>query len=512
MMNVDVQLLGQYDFDNFTLLNALMSEEDRINTAIHEYTHFVLSNQSVYGTIQYCLKKLTISLTCNNDINKMKSAIDFFANHTIKVQEGLAVFIEATYFMLSDTLEYEKFINNLRSNNKLYYGYVKPLCFILEYMKDSDNNSKIAIAHAVFQLALKSMNSSIYDYDGKLFATSKSIKKLVSRQDFSKEYLPNKSFFAMIEECKKEETYEKFSQKLFSLAKSEEDDSVDFYRDRLVKIKDFVLGIFESSPNIEIYKNRMAQVEINEVDSSSVFLQQIPTAFNEDYVKRNMKKIGYELLKMKCKSIEYSTLFLLGGLQKNIVDLFNKMGVIDFVREDEVREIVFFYSLRDKEIFGCLLEKTELQELLVQNDNKCVLLTSYKNYDYENNRLLDYSTTTENMYIYCDRTYANTLQYINLWDNRKVFYRYMVYKSMIVLLIKINENTLFLLPMTPMVADEADKDIRDNHKNMRPITEVEDEEYDPYIIKDEKVRNEIDTIINCLFFINLPVPDVKQNP
>ena len=430
---------------------------------------------------QYCLKKLTISLTCNNDINKMKSAIDFFANHTIKVQEGLAVFIEATYFMLSDTSEYEKFINNLRSNNKLYYGYVKPLCFILEYMKDSDNNSKIAIAHAVFQLALKSMNSSI-------------------------------SFFAMIEECKKEETYEKFSQKLFSLAKSEENNSVNFYRDRLVKIKDFVLGIFEGSPNIEIYKNRMAQVEIKEVDSSSVFLQQIPTAFNEDYVKRNMKKIGYESLKMKCKSIEYSTLFLLGGLKKNIVDLFNKMGVIDFVREDEAREIVFFYSLRDKEIFGCLLEKTELQELLVQNGNKCVLLTSYKNYDYENNRLLDYSTTTENMYIYCDRTYANTLQYINLWDNRKVFYRYTVYKSMIVLLIKINENTLFLLPMTPMVADEADKDIRDNHKNMRPITEVEDEEYDPYIIKDEKVRNEIDTIINCLFFINLPVPDVKQNP
>ena len=125
---------------------------------------------------------------------------------------------------------------------------------------------------------------------------------------------------------------------------------------------------------------------------------------------------------------------------------------------------------------------------------------------------MGYSTTAENIYIYCDRTYSNILQFINLWNDRVVFYRYMVYESMIVLLIKINENTLFLLPMTPMVADEADKDIRDNHKNMRPITEVEDEEYDPYIIKDEKVRNEIDTIINCLFFINLPVPDVKQNP
>ncbi len=43
---MDVQILGQYDFGNFTLLNALMGEEERINTAIHEYTHFGLSNQS----------------------------------------------------------------------------------------------------------------------------------------------------------------------------------------------------------------------------------------------------------------------------------------------------------------------------------------------------------------------------------------------------------------------------------------------------------------------------------
>lgn len=64
MMNVDVQLLGQYDFDIFTLLNALMSEEDRINTAIHEYTHFGLSNQSVYGTIQYCTHNTHMQDAC----------------------------------------------------------------------------------------------------------------------------------------------------------------------------------------------------------------------------------------------------------------------------------------------------------------------------------------------------------------------------------------------------------------------------------------------------------------
>lgn len=505
MINVDVQLLGQYDFDNFTLLNVLMSEEERINTSVHEYTHFQLSNQSVYGTIQYCLKKLTISITCNNDANKLKSAMTFFAENSMKVQEGVAVFIEATYFMLSSVGDYEKFIENLKKNNECYYGYVKPLCFILEYMKDVDYNDKLTIAHAVFQIALKSMNSCIYNYDGNNFAKSKSIKKLVSNRDFSKEYLPNKLFFSMIEECNKQETFETFYEKLFVLAQDDIDGNVEFFQERLIEIKKFVLEIFEGSQSIDVYKNRLNQVEMHEADASSVFLQQIPTAFNEDYVQRNMKKIGYESLKEKCRSLEYSTLFLLGGLQKNILELFNKIGAVNSDVKDDSREILFFYSLRDKEIFGCLLRKSELQEILNQNDNKCVVLISYKNYDYENNELLGYSTTAENIYIYCDRTYSNILQFINLWNDRVVFYRYMVYESMIVLLIKINENSLFLPPMTPMVADEAEKDIRDNHKNMHPITEVENEEYDPYIVKDEKTRNEIDTIINCLFFINLPV-------
>lgn len=502
MINVDVKVLGQYDFDNFTLLNALMSQEERINTSVHEYTHFLLSNQSVYGTIQYCLKKLQISITCNNDKDKLKSAMNFFADNSIKVQEGLAVFIEAIYFMLGSVENYEKFMENLKENNECYYRYIEPLYPILEYIKHVDYNDKLTITHAVFQIALKSMNSCIYNYNGNIFAKSKTIKKLVSNQDFSKKYLPNKLFFSMLEECHKQETFEKFKQKLFDLAQDNIDGNVEFFQDRLIKIKKFILEIFEGSRSVDVYKNRLNQVEIHEADASSIFLQQIPTAFNQDYVQCNIKKIGYESLKEKCRSLEYSTLFLLGGLQKNSLELLDKMGVINPDIKDEDREILIFYSLREKEIFGCILEKSELQEILNQNDNKCVLLTSYKNYDYQNNEVLGYSIMAEKIYIYCDRTYSNALPYINNWDDRVVFYRYMVYESMIVLLIKINENSLFLLPMTPIVAEEAEKDIRDNHKYMHPITEVEDGEYDPHIIKDEKTRNEIDTIINCVFFIN----------
>lgn len=107
------------------------------------------------------------------------------------------------------------------------------------------------------------------------------------------------------------------------------------------------------------------------------------------------------------------------------------------------------------------------------------------------------------IYIYCDRTYSNASSYLDQWKSKEVYYRYMQYESMIVLLVKIDEHTIFLLPMTSIVADEADRDIRENRKNMMMITDAEDEEYDSHIITDSTKRDEIDAIINCLFFLNL---------
>ena len=504
MIKVNDQILGQYDFENFTLLSALMNKEEWTNTAIHEYTHFILSNQSVFGNILYCLNKLVIHPGNIDDINKRKAAMDFFLSSSIKVQEGMAVFIEATYFMLSDNNDYEMFINELRNGNKKYYDYVKPLCFILKYMKNENYNSKLMVAHALFQVALKSMNASIYDFKGNFFSKKRLIKKMISGQDFSEEYMPNKKFQTMIKSCEKVESCEELCEKLYLLAKVNQDTSVEFYKSRIESIKEFVIDIFEGSPYIEFYKNSLKKINVIEEDLSAVFLQQLPTAFNEDYVQSNMKMIGYELLKQKCKTIDYSTLFLLGSLKSNISDLLAKMGVVDIQEVKGTEEILFFYSLRDKEIFGCLLEKKELQEILEQDNNRSVVLTSYKNYDYDNDSLPGCSAFKGNLYIYCDRTYSNTITYINRWADREVYYRYIVYKSMIVLLVKISDDTLFMLPMTPIVADEAEKDIWTNHKNMHPITEVGDEELDSHIIKNEKIRDEIDTIINCLFFINWP--------
>lgn len=509
---MNVGILGQYDFDNFTLLNALMSEREQINTAIHEYTHFSLSNQSVYGTISYCLNKLIIPQDCKTDSDKKDVAMKFFLSNVLKVQEGMAVFIESIYFLLRDKKEYESFINDLYLNNRTYYDYVKPLCFILNIIKGQKREIVLAVSHAVFQVALESMNASIFDLDGKSFGTNKLIKRMVSTQDFSKEYIPNKRFFTMIDDCKKATSCDELIEMLWNKVEHKETiNTVTEATKRFEKIKDFVLDIFSDSKYIDLYRNKLEKIEISEKDVSEIFLQQIPTAFNEEYIAKKMKKASWEMIKQKCKNAEYSVLFLVGSVKENLSDLLIKMGVIEPKKSEDEREILFFYDLISKEVYGCLLEEIQLQEILADGENKSVLLTSYKNYDYEQDCIPKYSKINRFTYIYCDRTYNNVIDYLNKWADKEVYYRYMVYESMPVLLIKNSNSSIFILPMTPIVADEADRDIRKNHRNMLMITDAEDGEYDSHVITDSKKRDEIDTIINCLFFINMPVPN-DNNP
>ena len=98
-------------------------------------------------------------------------------DNTLKVQEGMAVFIEGIYFLLRDVEEYENFIENLMRNNLKYYSYVKPLRFILELLKDAERENVLTVAHAVFQIALTAMNANIYTVGGSAFGTKKLIQK-----------------------------------------------------------------------------------------------------------------------------------------------------------------------------------------------------------------------------------------------------------------------------------------------------------------------------------------------
>ncbi|WP_026659973.1 hypothetical protein [Butyrivibrio sp. AC2005] len=500
-----IQIYGQYDFENFTMLNALMDEKDVMSTAIHEYTHFVLSNQSTYGLILYCLNKIIIPIGDYEDNNRKKASKDFFFINTIKVQEGLAVFIEAIFYMLKSENEYACFIETLRNNNVQYYNFLKPFLHILSYLKNENNENRLTIAHKVFQLALYSMNTKIYEFDGELFGKKKTIQKLVSSPDFSKKYLPNKIFLSMITSCESATTFDDILDKLSEPAETKYVADLITSEERLNKTKEFVLSIFKNSKRVLLYRNILDRISIQEKEIANIFLQQLPTAFNEEDIVKNLKKIDYDTLKTRCISNKYSTLFLLGNLKDSLNYVLFKMGINDEIswKNSVSQEVIFFYDLIQKEIFSCFLSKDEIQDILLSDNIKSIVLTAYKNYDYKNDIIPNHENIRKTIYVYCDRTYSNAREIIDKWGNRTIYYRYMFFASMVVLLIRSSRNTIFILPMTPLVADEAERDIQDNRKNMKAITTTHDGEYDDFVIKDSQIEEDINTIINCLFFLNM---------
>ncbi len=501
---MEIKTQGAYEFGNFILLSALMNQEDAISTSIHEYTHFILSNQSVYGTILYRLKKLIIVPNNRSDILKQNTAIDFFVKYTREVQEGMAVFAEAAYFLLKDRTTYTKFIQILQKSNSEYYGYIRPLRFILDMIEDKDRNTIALVTHAVFQVALEALNADIYTMDGSSFGTTKTIKKYLSRPDFVQKYLPSKRFHAMIQECNNVSSCEELIDTLWSkVSHKDEEYSVAKVEERLQKTTAFVLAIFSGSEYISWYKNSLDQIHVWEKDISDIFLQQLPTVFDTEYIDKSIKKVHWETIKEKCRSIKYSTLFIPGKLKDNLSYLLKKMGAENTDIAVGENELLFFYNLEIKEVVCCTLTSEQLDEILLDEANKSVLVTSYKNYDYQNSCIPGHTELNRFTYIYCDRTYINTKSILNLWKDKLIFYRYIAYESMCVLLIKNSHNSIFFLPMTPVVVEEAQNDILNHHKNF--ISMIDEGEFDSQIITDYQKLTEIDTVINCLFFIHIPV-------
>lgn len=72
-----------------------------------------------------------------------------------------------------------------------------------------------------------------------------------------------------------------------------------------------------------------------------MFLQQLPSTFNEDFIKNNMKKISYDLLKQKCSMKDYFVLFLLGEFNKNISDFLNENMFPNILKNEDIKEIFF---------------------------------------------------------------------------------------------------------------------------------------------------------------------------
>lgn len=502
-------IYGEYEYRNYTLLNVLQKNENLKSTSYHEYTHLILTGCSSIGMMIYCLEKIKIPRDSMEDQKKYNTLTNFLNIHTDKVQEGLAVFNEFIMDLINEGNDVcKKNLQMLKNNNSKYYRYVEPLVFIIRILKDEDKKTIEYIAHLVFLLGIESMNCKIYELDPEEFSSNKKIQKIISSKNFGKMYLPDKRFISYIKHCKMEQikTAKGVEEYILPLLSQETiNDDIEDRRNKLIKIKEFIIEFFGHSEYINAYKNKLNKVMIEEVNLKDLYLQQLPTIFNEEEIEKIEKKATTEEVIEEIKKIT-TMVFLPGSLKRNFEFIKDKMGLTQEWKYDEyyfkTHDLLMTFELKDKRVL-MLLEKIDIvQKILSDSDRKAVIVASYKNYNYDNDSIIDHDFSNERIFIYCDRTYLNTKIYLDKWKGRKVYCNTMIYGNMKVLIMKIANNRYFLLPMTSIVAKEAYLDIMQTYKNIE-CTLKDGCIYDDQVIVDEEIKYQIDIIINCLFFITM---------
>ena len=503
---------GEYAYNNYTLLNPMLDNKNFQSTSYHEYTHMVLTGRSCIGMMLYCFEKIKIPSECKEDKMRYEAITQFLNRHTNNVQEGLAVFVECVMKLASDGVEaYEQFINDLKNDNFTYYNYVESLLFIIDKMKKESCKAEILkTANLIFLLGIECMNGELYQEEPANFVTSSTIQKIISKPDFSSKYLPDARFKKHLKKCRRiANTCKEIQEYIISLiGKNVLNPSIEKNEEYLRQIKAFIINFFGDSVYINMYKNKLSKINVTEVGMDELYLQQLPTIFNEKEMLNCSRKVGICDLQ-KVVSEKYSMIMLFGTVEESLLYMFEKVGVTNEFSYDKeycsTNEFVAYFDLRKKEVLMSYGTIEAVDNILLLPERKSVLVTSYKNYDFTNNHISIHKNLDDDLFVYCDRTYANARCYLDLWKEQEVYYRTLQYNEMIVLIIKLTEKIYFLLPMTSIVAAEAELDIKINRKNMKMCYSEndfdEEFEYDTFIITDEVMRDKIDTIINSLFFI-----------
>ena len=519
--------LGEYPFENFTLINPLVTKEDSQLVALHEYMHYMLSIQSVVGEMLYCLKKISKLAAFNNrgDYEKDYRFYSELMKHSKKTQEGMAVLFECFAILQLEGLNgYKKYVETLKLDNKLYYDYFKPLKFLADIIaEEKDDEAKFLTVRYIFLLAVHALNAKIYETNPDIWLCKKSMKKFESKAVAS-EYLPDSRFKKAIKYLKNKninscvDIQESIEEWLRN--NGYKDRPLESATEEMNKIKTFLISFFVGSSNIEFYREQLNGISSKEISAEELFLNQlpsIPVSYTDDLCKADLK-VFLDIAKKR-----FTVLFLLGNLKLGVEMMFSKWGINEAsIRrknqqeylqkadlENRYHEIEFVvgYDWSSKKVFSSMLEPKEVDSVITEIEHKgkngaCVL-TSYKNYDYEKNCIKNHENITGDIYIYCDRTYGNARPYLDSWKEKIVYYRRLEYRDMIVLLIWIAANRIFILPMTGAVEQQAFYEILTKRSNMKPAEDDEDSRYDKYILRDESCFERIDTIINSLFFIKV---------
>ena len=495
----EMDILGQYDYDNFTLTNPEIADLDTYNlTSLHEYTHMILSMQSNVGFLMYCLKRITPPTEKCDDYRIKKVLTDFLEKHYLKVQEGMAVCTECVAIILGVVdKDCSQYIQELQYNNKKYYDYIRPLIQIVRLMQEeSDRNVVLETFMWIFQVALYAMNSEIHTIDAENFKNQRKLDKLCSTAGFSDLFLPNKRFKNALKTIRNAKDCKSVSDTLSEfLINKKYAKTLNDCEKMLYDIKEFVFSIFKNSPYIFNYRSQLESIQCEEVYVKDAYTRQLLATYDDDFVRKYSKRASFDDVK-ECLSNPNNLVFVLAdvvsGLKQALKYAIEEDRIKNFVEPSN--ECLLLFSFSTKEIKNALVTSDEMSYILKNTDAPIVV--NYKYYDYARDEIINHIGINKDIYIYCDRTYYNFIPYLDNWNGRDLYYRWLQYEQVMVLIIRIKDNRYQILPMTIAVADEAQADIN-KRKNL--IMFEGDEVCDGKVVTEGR-KYILDIIISYLLF------------
>lgn len=523
---------GYYLLDSRYFVNMDVFERDTFTTTLHELTHLSITQQSKYGMFVYILNRIN---AIDNDFNSLNN---FFVEHMKKMQEGCCTFAEILLITFSrGKAGLDKEVAKLRNDNKEYYNFVKSFLDLLEYVAVNQNTSEQLLFSfsdmykMIIQLAVCSCDIDVTGIGEDFFQNNKTKKSsnITIDSNISYLYLPDSRFKRALGELKKElnnRKGEEFSASIidsilhsvcynldFKLPVVDEATKAMTYKDSLYRYKEFIKKIYRNSANYDLICKLIAAIDIKLISTDRLLGYSIPESSNSMYTF-NLQR--YEI-KDFCLLNNY--IYFIAGDKKTLKSVLtepnlSKNCILDKIPSrlpnnvsvdammSKIRNLkvpfkgifVFGYDYNNKMISICAIDDNKGKIISFLDKISVPVVVNYNYYRKFKNFIPNHFGE---IFVYCDRTYDNSIDLINSFSKNGLplsfgvidFTRNNYKTSFSVLIVKINESHYFFLPVVRSTLLLVALDQAKGTLNVIPDLKIEQ----PFIDK-------INSIINCIYY------------
>lgn len=507
-----INTLGYYEFESYRHINPLKDEDGLLErtTSIHEFQHFILTTRSNYGMILYALRKLQRTAdwyAYSKETKRQCTAfMKFLIQHSIKVQEGIATFVQWYFIYRSgNKIEADQFFKELP---KEYCEYIKPLSVIIEKIKLCSSNFEKTDVYVslVIALGLDALNIPIDDLMEKRITSKKEYDKFCSYENNAEIFYPNSKYkknIKKIEKNMKTDTLENVIKQMIN--KEIFNNDIEFIQEKFSKVKKYVGSVFKDSKEYMIIEKTLNEIRPEAKDLEDALFEELPMIVP---LKNDIRSILAEKIFSKIDEKKYGfTLFLLGNIYLKGYGQ-NVQNVNTYLKKNSEKfTSVLFYDLSLRQQYVSNMNNDTLKHILNKPDSELNFVVNYKAYNYNSHEIINIGKYNHNIYIYCDRTYQNTKKYINKFGTHKVLFTALKYQSMYILIFYIYKQTYFFLPVTDSYFNMIVSDIEKEWSYFENV--IDENPIDGKVIIDKKQKKEIDIMVASLFFMAIDPKDPR---